>query len=91
MTALLCAEGVVEIIVREGKPQDLPFLRELLFEAACWRADAVWPPRHVGLSHSGYAKLLEGWGREGDTSVFRVGGLPIRVDLQVNLAADAFG
>ena len=77
--------------MREGKPQDLPFLREVLFEAASWRADAVWPPRQVGLSHSENAKLLEGWGREGDPSVFRVDGLPIRVDVQVNLAADAFG
>ena len=70
---------MVEIIVREGKPQDLPFLREMLFEAAFWRPDAVRPPRHVGLSHPEIAKLLEGWGREGDTSMIAetAGGRPV--------------
>ncbi len=59
----------MEIVVREGTPQDLPFLHEMLFEAAFWRSDAVRPPRHEGLGQPEIAKLLAGWGRAGDTAV----------------------
>lgn len=69
----------METIVREGTLQDIPFLHKMLFEAAFWRPDVVRPPIHEGLSHPELAKLLEGWGREGDTSVIAetVGGRPV--------------
>jgi GNAT superfamily N-acetyltransferase len=62
-------KGVMKTILREGTRQDLPFLREMLFEAVSWRSDALRPPMDEALSHPELAKLLEGWGREGDASV----------------------
>jgi hypothetical protein len=34
----------MKTILREGTRQDLPFLREMLFEAVSWRSDALRPP-----------------------------------------------
>ncbi len=59
----------METSLRQGTVRDLPFLREMLFEAAFWRPGAARPPIDEGLSRPGLAKLLDGWGREGDASV----------------------
>jgi len=54
--------------IRIGSRTDLPFLREMLFEAAFWRAGAERPPLADGLARPELAKLLAGWGRPGDTA-----------------------
>lgn len=55
-------------LIRPADERDLPFLRLALYEAAYWRP-AERPPIDEGLHHPELAKLLEGWGRAGDTAV----------------------
>lgn len=59
----------MQILIREATLQDIPFLRQMLFEAAYWRPNVDRPALQEGLSHPEIAKLLAGWGREGDTAV----------------------
>ena len=65
-------ETSMTVTVRLGTADDLPFLREMLFEAAYWRTD--WglnqerPSLDEGLSRPDLAYLLEDWGRKGDTA-----------------------
>ena len=59
----------MEFTVREGNAHDLPFLREMLFEAAYWRPGVERPPTDEALSRPDIAKLLRNWGRDGDASV----------------------
>jgi GNAT superfamily N-acetyltransferase len=56
-------------LIRAALPADLPFLREMLFEAAYWRPDAPRPALEQGLARPDLAKLLAGWGRPGDLAV----------------------
>lgn len=46
--------------------EDLPFARQMLFEAAFWRPDSERPPRDETLQRPDLAVYLEGWGRPGD-------------------------
>lgn len=55
--------------IRRVHSRDLPFLREMLFEAAYWRPEAPRPPLEVGLARPDLANLLTGWGRAGDCGV----------------------
>jgi ribosomal protein S18 acetylase RimI-like enzyme len=41
----------------------------MLYEAVCWRPNQQHPPIEEILAIPVLAKLLEGWGREGDTAV----------------------
>jgi ribosomal protein S18 acetylase RimI-like enzyme len=59
----------MELTLREGTIRDLPFLREMLFQAAFWRPGTLGPPMDQALSRPDLAKLLESWGRNGDASV----------------------
>ena len=58
--------------VREATPEDLPFLREMLFEAVYWRPDQTRPPIDEGLAGPELSRILEGWGRAGDTALIAV-------------------
>jgi len=58
-----------EIIVRPGNKKDLPFLREMLFEAAFWRPDQERPSLEEGLEREDLSFLLDDWGRQGDAAV----------------------
>jgi len=60
---------MASVQVRGARISDLPFLEEMLFEAAFWRPSRPRPPREVGLRRPDLAKLLLGWGRYGDTAV----------------------
>jgi len=55
--------------VRPISPHDLPFMREMLYEAAYWRLDGPRPPIDEGLAHPDLAKLVSDWGRPGDDGV----------------------
>ena len=55
--------------VRPGGPEDLEFIRDMLYEAACWRPGASRPPRDEVLSAPQNALYVEGWGRPGDAAV----------------------
>ena len=48
---------------------DLPFLRQMLFEAAYWRPEQPRPNLDQGLADPDLAKILSGWQREGDIAV----------------------
>lgn len=56
---------------------DLPFLKEMLFEAAFWRAGSPRPALEAGLARPDLSKLLEGWGRAGDTAVIAESDTPL--------------
>jgi len=47
-------------------------MREMLYEAVCWRPGAPRPPREEVLSESRTPRYLEGWGRPGDAAVVAV-------------------
>lgn len=55
--------------IRLATLDDLPFLREMLYEAVFWRNNQQRPPLDEVLARPELAKLLEGWGRGGDTAV----------------------
>jgi GNAT superfamily N-acetyltransferase len=55
--------------VRPGGPEDTEFIRDMLYEAACWRPDAPRPPRGEVLSVPRNAIDVDGWGRPGDAAV----------------------
>ncbi len=59
----------MSMTIREGNAEDLPFLKEMLFEAAFWRPGIARPAIEEGLAQPEIAKLLVNWGREGDASV----------------------
>lgn len=45
---------------------DLPFVREMLYEAAFWRQESGGPPIDEALRKPDLARYVEGWGRPGD-------------------------
>ena len=55
--------------LRKGTPSDLPFLRQMLYEAAYWRGGER-PELEKGLATPELSKLLANWGRVGDTAFF---------------------
>ena len=58
------------MLLREAQPSDLPFLREMLYEAVFWRASTNKPSFETGLAYPDVSKALAGWGaRAGDLAV----------------------
>lgn len=45
---------------------DLSFVREMLYEAACWRGKLDAPPIDEALNQPGLSLYVEPWGRPGD-------------------------
>jgi ribosomal protein S18 acetylase RimI-like enzyme len=52
--------------IRELTPDDVPFLREMVYAALDWRPDVELPPREFVLAHPQVVVFHEGWGRDGD-------------------------
>ena len=55
--------------MRPGTLEDLAFMRDMLYEAACWRPGASRPPRDEVLSAHANAHYVDAWGRPGDAAV----------------------
>lgn len=55
--------------IRNHTAEDIPFLKEMLFEAAYWRPETKRPSLKEGLSHPELRKILSEWGRSGDTAI----------------------
>ena len=56
--------------LRSGNADDLPFLREMLFEAFFWRRGIERPDQETFLAEPEPSKLLADWGsRDGDTAI----------------------
>jgi ribosomal protein S18 acetylase RimI-like enzyme len=63
----------VNLLLRTSKPSDIPFLRELLYEAVYWRPGADRLPFEEGLAYPEVSKSLADWGeRDGDTAIVAV-------------------
>lgn len=58
--------------IRPFEPGDLGFLREMLYEAVCWRPGGQRPPRDDVLSEGRLPRYVEDWGRSEDTAVIAV-------------------
>ena len=57
-------------LLRKSKHSDVPFLREMLYEAVFWRASGKKPSFEEGLAYPDVSKSLANWGeRDGDTAV----------------------
>lgn len=57
------------VTVRRGTSDDVPFLRQMLYEAAYWRADRPRPSMKEALADPHLSRYITRWGRSGDTAV----------------------
>jgi ribosomal protein S18 acetylase RimI-like enzyme len=64
----------MQITVRQGTIKDLPFLRQMLFEAFFWSPDYLRPPLSEFVNEPEIKNLLGNWGRNGDTAVIAQAG-----------------
>ena len=55
--------------IRAATPEDGPFLRAMLYEAAFWHPSQPRPPLDEALAESHLARYVEGWPRAGDAGV----------------------
>ena len=55
--------------IRQGTKKDLPFLKEMLFEAFFWNPDLERLDYQEFLQNTEFIKLLSKWGRPGDRAV----------------------
>jgi ribosomal protein S18 acetylase RimI-like enzyme len=63
-------EGNMNINLRDSQDSDIPFLREMLYEAVFWRDSVNRPSFEEGLAYPDVGKSLADWGeRDGDTAV----------------------
>jgi GNAT superfamily N-acetyltransferase len=61
--------GAVAVAIRELEEADLPFLREMLYEALMWQPEAERYPLEFVLAHPEVVRFHEGWGRVGDVAL----------------------
>ena len=55
--------------LRPAGPADLPFLREMLYEAATWAAPRSRPPLGEALADPAVARYLDGSPRDGEAGL----------------------
>ena len=60
----------MNVHLRSSQPADLPFMKEILYEAVFWRIDDKRPSFEEGSAYPGVIKSLADWGeRDGDKAV----------------------
>ena len=60
----------MNVLLRKSRHSDLPFLRQMLYEAVFWRDRVDRPSFEEGLAYPGVSNELTDWGeRDGDTAV----------------------
>ena len=60
----------MKMLLRESKHSDIPFLKQMLYEAVFWRASDNKPSLTEGLKYPGVSNALAGFGeRDGDAAV----------------------
>lgn len=57
------------MVIRDLRPDEVPFLQEMLYAALAWRPDVELPPREWVLEHPQVAPFHAAWGRGGDTAL----------------------
>ncbi len=63
----------MKVTLRKSTDNDIPLLREMLYEAVFWRKSETTPSFDEGLEYPEVKKLLENWGnKKGDTAVIAV-------------------
>lgn len=62
-------ENMQDINIRLASKSDLPFLREILYEAAYWRTDQPRPDIETALQREDLCYLLDEWSRAGDLAI----------------------
>jgi len=55
--------------IRDLRPDEHDFLREMLYAALDWRGDGSLPPPDVVLAHPAAEIYHRGWGRPGDVAL----------------------
>jgi GNAT superfamily N-acetyltransferase len=63
--------------IRDLRPDETPFLQEMLYTALAWRPGVELPPREWVLEHPQVAPFHLAWGRAGDTALVADDGAPI--------------
>jgi len=60
----------MNVLLRKSQDSDMPFLKEMLYEAVFWRPNPNKPSFEDGFSNPGVSNALVGWGeRDGDIAV----------------------
>jgi len=57
------------MIIRQGTTEDVPFLKDMLFEAIFWNKDVERPNIDEFFKNQIINKQIEYWGRDGDRSL----------------------
>jgi len=64
--------------IRNATKTDMPFLKEMLFEAFFWNPEMDRPDFDDFMKHPEFKKLLSSWGRSGDIAIIaEVDNLPV--------------
>jgi GNAT superfamily N-acetyltransferase/DNA-binding transcriptional ArsR family regulator len=78
VVAPLAVKPADPVVVREMRPEEIGFLKEMLYAALAWRPGAELPPIDWVLAHPQVSVFHEGWGRAGDTGIVaELGGRPV--------------
>lgn len=78
--------------IRDATPDDLPFLKDMLYAAAAWEPGAEHPPKEFALEHPSLRVFHAGWGRAGDVAVIAEDhGVPIGAALYRLFTDDEHG
>lgn len=66
------------MVIRDLRPDETAFLREMLYAALAWRSGVELPPAESVLEHPQVAPFHVAWGREGDVGlVAEIDGAPV--------------
>jgi hypothetical protein len=66
---LAVVQGLCSVKIRDLRPDEVEFLREMLYAALDWRPDVELPPAELILEHPQVAPFHTGWGRAGDVGL----------------------